>query len=76
MSKYEQYEHHGCEVWVEKKLKGKHRDHCLCWNCQSFKPDTVDNCKIAASLFKICQEHNLVTPVYECQIFKAKDDTK
>jgi len=24
-----QYKHHGAEVWVQKGLKGLHRDHCL-----------------------------------------------
>ena len=34
------YEHHGVTVFVEEKLKGTHRDHCLCFRCDSFKPGT------------------------------------
>jgi len=43
------YIHHGETVSVEKHLKGKHREHCLCWqNCKNFKPE--DKKTIAPSL--------------------------
>lgn len=64
---YEQYNHHGKEVWVKSDLKGKHREHCLCWTCNHFEPDIrVKNCKIAEVLFGVCIEYNIVTPVWEC----------
>jgi len=36
-NRYEKYTHHDVEVWVRKDLKGKDREHCLCWNCIKFK---------------------------------------
>ena len=32
----ERYVHHGTKVAVQTELKGKHRDHCLCYLCGSF----------------------------------------
>ena len=67
------YEHHGEVVSVDEELKGKHRDHCLCWKCGQFYPGEDQNCLIASRLFSICVEFNLVTPVYECPYFTAKE---
>ena len=65
------YEHHGNMVMVDKELKGKHRDHCLCWKCRKFIPaDRKLNCKKANELFKFCQKHKMTTPVFECPDFK------
>lgn len=71
-SPYEIYEHHGRMVWVQSDLKGKHRDHCLCWNCDKLKPGQPDNCPIAQKLYAICVEHGTVNPVYECPEFQPK----
>jgi hypothetical protein len=69
----EKYNHHGIDVWVDPSLKGKHREHCLCWSCKKFTPDDrMLNCKIANLLFSICQLESLVTPVYECPIYEEK----
>jgi hypothetical protein len=35
----EQYKHHGDEVYVDRELKGKYREHCLCHQCWRFTPD-------------------------------------
>lgn len=65
------YEHHGKEVYVQENLKGKHTEHCLCFqNCKFFKPGKPDNCTIAQENFELCKKHNLVTPVYECPKFR------
>jgi len=68
MSKIVKYEHHGTEVSVLEKNKGKHRENCLCWlNCKHFKPeDRKNNCSIANELFSICVDCSVVTPVWEC----------
>ena len=72
MREYEQYGHHGTVVYVDKELKGKHREHCLCWNCYYFKPGVPEtNCPIANLLYAVCLAHDLVTPVYECPKFKS-----
>lgn len=64
------YEHHGNLVFVDENLKGKHREHCLCFRCLKFKPDNRDmNCPIANLLYANCQLNKLVTPVWECPIF-------
>jgi hypothetical protein len=75
VSEFEQYEHEysngkKCLVWVRKCLKGKHRSHCLCHACAKFRPGQATHCKIAAANFKLCVEHNVVTPVYECPEFE------
>jgi hypothetical protein len=67
MSNILRYEHHGAVVAVDEDLKGKHREHCLCFKCGWFKPEDRDkNCPIANLLFAVCVLHNLTTPVYEC----------
>lgn len=76
---YEQYEHHGNEVWCRKHLKGRHREHCLCWACEKMKPGTDENCPIASELYALCVKHKLTTPVFECPFFVpqcklSKDD--
>ena len=71
LRQFEQYEHHGHKVWVNKDLKGKHRDHCLCYSCENLDTENPDNnCPIAKDLFKKCLEHKVVIPVFECPKFK------
>lgn len=64
------YAHHGAMVRVHADLKGKHRQHSLCYQCQLFKPDTLNNCHIAQAVFENCKKYNLTTPVWECPEFK------
>lgn len=66
------YEHHGRMVCVRSELKGKHRDHCLCFSCQRFKPDTKENCRIAKEVYALCVREDLVLPVWECPLFEEK----
>lgn len=77
---YMKYEHYGNEVWVRQDLKGKHREHCLCWSCNKFKPNeehapgtnlSGENCPIANKVFDICRTEGLVLPVWECPKFDA-----
>lgn len=69
---YELYTHHDKTVWADVTLKGKHREHCLCFNCTEFNPnDRESNCKIANLLYTVCVNFNLVTPVYECPHFRV-----
>lgn len=71
--KYEQYEHHGKQVWVRSDLKGKHRKHCLCMVCKKINiVDRDKNCPIAQILFNNAVKFNLVTPVWECPEFESK----
>jgi len=70
------YEHHGVYVWVEERLKGTHRDHCLCYRCGKFNPDGPDaNCPIASRLFALCCEEDVVTPVFECPAFAESKES-
>jgi hypothetical protein len=65
------YEHHGVMVSVRTDLKGKHREHCLCYaNCKSFKPGQSDNCEIANANFQVCLKYNITTPVFECPVYE------
>ena len=80
-----QYEHHGKTVSVDETLKGKHRQHCLCYRCAKFtitkdvpvplgqyERERSRNCVIANRLFRLVVETGLVTPVYECPKFELK----
>ena len=48
----ERYTHHGVEVAVQPGLRGKHREHCLCWGCAKLKPGEDGNCVIAQGLYE------------------------
>jgi hypothetical protein len=64
------YEHHGVNVSVREDLKGKHREHCLCYRCRKFNPGKPEtNCPIANLLYAVCLAQNVVTPVWECSQF-------
>jgi hypothetical protein len=66
----ERYEHHGGEVWVRADLKGRHREHCLCYRgCPKFKPGEAENCEIADAVYQNCVTFNVVTPVWECPVY-------
>lgn len=68
----ERYIHHGNDVAVLSHVKGKHREHCLCYaGCIHFRPGKPDHCPIAAENYALCQKHGLVTPVFECPKFEA-----
>lgn len=66
----ERYVHHGREVAVESALKGRHREHCLCFICDRFAPGHADHCSIAAKLYALCVDESLVAPVWECPAFE------
>lgn len=65
-----EYEHHGWKVKVNEKLKGKHREHCLCWKCKRFVPGwtlrALRACIRAKILYLFCIIFGMTTPVYEC----------
>lgn len=70
MRHFELYKHHGeAPVWVRSDLKGKHREHCLCYSCKRFHPGSPGNCPIARGLYENCVTNDLVTPVWECPKF-------
>ena len=74
MPDFIQYEHHFRKVWVRDDLKGKHREHCLCYRCKRFTEDPVgDPCLVAEELYDLCVKYGLTTPVYECPFFKLKE---
>ena len=63
------------KVWVKKDLKGKHREHCLCFDCDLFHPNPEgreENCPIANELYDFCVKHGMTTPVWECPNFIQK----
>ena len=66
------YEHHGTIVKVDEKLKGTHREHCLCWqNCKLFTPENREtNCEIANKIYENCVKFHVTTPVFECPKFE------
>jgi len=70
----EKYVHHGVKVSVISAVKGKHRDHCLCFQgCLHFKPGKPDNCEIAQANFENCVKFNTTQPVFECPRFETHE---
>ncbi len=72
--KTERYEHHGVTTTVVSEVKGKHRNHCLCFSCEKFEPINGVDCPIAKTVYATCIDYNLVTPVYECPSFVEKEE--
>ena len=64
------YAHHGAMVQVRRNLKGQHRKHSLCYQCEYFKPETLNNCHISQAIFDNCVKLHVTTPVWECPSFK------
>ena len=63
------YDHSGTVVKVMEHLRGKHREHSLCWQmCKHFQPGdrSEANCPVARSLAEIEKQFGVVTPVWEC----------
>ena len=70
----EWYEHYGKRVAVQANLKGKHREHCLCYRCAHFVPEKrEENCSIANLVYAVCVDNNLVLPVWECPHFVDRE---
>jgi hypothetical protein len=70
----EKYNHHGTDVFVDSRLKGKLRDHCLCFKCKRFghQPGLPQNCQIAQATYENCVKFHTATPMYECPEFDEK----
>jgi hypothetical protein len=64
------YTHHGEWVFVDEALKGKHREHCLCFRCGKFKPNTPENCDLAEQNYRTCKINGMTMPVWECKFFE------
>ena len=70
MGKFIRYIHNKKKVFVDVMLKGKHRYHCLCYNCKSFRPGRKDNCPIASMIDSLNKLQALVLVTWECPKFK------
>lgn len=68
------YKHHGVEVTAFRDLVGKHREHCLCYHCKYFHPNSSENCPLAQRNYEFDVANDLLTPVYECGSFEEKED--
>lgn len=61
--------HHGTPVFGYEHLMGKHRDHCLCFQCEKFVFDREKNCRIANLLYAVDLQCGITTPVFYCAEF-------
>ncbi len=69
------YKHHDALVVVQLDLKGRHKEHCLCYQqCKFFAPDTPENCPIAQQVYELCVKEDLVLPVWECPMFQQESE--
>ena len=77
MTDFEVYKYHNRIVSVREDLKGRHREHCLCYSCQRFDSERrARNCDISNKVFDLCAEEELVLPVWECPLFIELDRIK
>jgi hypothetical protein len=73
VSAVEKYQHHGIVVSVRSDLKGRHREHCLCFTCSKFTLANRDgNCSKANALYALDVAFGMTTPVWECPDFDEK----
>lgn len=71
------FEHHGVVVSCMDNLKGKHREHCLCWICRKLNlADRDKNCKIASLLYAVDRQCQITTPVFYCKEFQKGEPVK
>jgi hypothetical protein len=72
-SRFVRYRHDGRTVWVRRALRGKHRDYCLCWECELFAPGKPEeNCPVANAIHALECERGVTTPVWECRTFLSR----
>jgi hypothetical protein len=73
--KFGKYMHHGVEVFVIEEVKGKHREHCLCFSCDKYHPGAPQgNCPIANLIYAVDLSCHVTTPVYECPEFAERTE--
>ncbi len=61
------------ERWVRTDLDGRHKEHCMCWDCASFKPEREDKgCAVIQQVLGLAAKENIVLPVWECARFLAR----
>ena len=66
----EKHEHYGNAVWFQSHLKGKHREHSLCFQgCLNFQPGPVGQCKIVVAVNENSLRFGISTPIYACPKF-------
>ena len=62
---------------VQEHLKGKRSEYSLCWqDCKKFKPNNVQNCKIAQDLAMFAMINGVKTAVWECTSYEKKEEKK
>lgn len=69
--KIEIYSHHGMNVSVKSKFKGKHKEMCLCHECKHFYPNTKENCVFAQRAFELSKDVGLAL-ILECEYFQHR----
>ena len=65
--------HNGSTVWVRADLQGRQKEHCICWSCRKFQPDTADKgCPIICSVLQLAVQKGVILPVWACPVFDEK----
>lgn len=68
-----EFQHHGIAVKAREDLIGKHREFCLCHQCNKLNIENSNkNCKIANALFALDCLCEITTPVFYCKEFENK----
>ena len=70
MPKFVKYNHHNSDRYVREDLIGKHKEYCLCYSCEKFKPNTAENCDIAGSLHAFDVRNNVRALIWDCPEFE------
>jgi len=73
--RYVRFEHNGRSVVGRTDLVGKHRKHCLCYECTlgALLDGTPTICLTAKQLYELCKATGIMAPVYECPQFIPRD---
>jgi hypothetical protein len=67
--KFIQVLHHNRPVWANLEHVTRHKEHCLCYSCERFNPNSDTNCPIAQEVFELNKKLGITTPVWECPDF-------
>ncbi|NLG33745.1 MAG: hypothetical protein GX548_00155 [Lentisphaerae bacterium] len=72
-AEYQPYAVNGRTVWGRADLQGKQKEYCICWACETFRPEAADKgCPIIRSVLALAAETGTILPVWACPAFAAK----
>jgi len=74
MRQYVQYADNGVMTWVQKRSRGKQKNHSLCEGCALNKPDSPEQCARVIGLNNFSEATKMVVIVWQCPLFIKKEE--